>query len=234
MDTTLSVKSLWEDAVGFLLGNREVALAIGLTFFFLPTLIGGMFLPEPAMNQVDWGAMLPVMILVALIQTFGQLSLLALYLDPARPTVGEAMRTAIGLYPSAVLLALLIGLIVGAGFLLLILPGVYLAARLFPAIALLVAERRSIGDTVSRAWAITRGAAWQILLFLVLWVLALIFCQVLAQITIGSIGLLIGKLIGAEALGRIIGEVAVALVGMVFSLIIVTASGAACRRLGGI
>lgn len=63
----------------------------------------------------------------------------------------------------AVTIYLLVTLVVGAGYLLLLIPGLYLAARLSPAIGLAVVERRGVVESIGESWRRSRPA-WRALL----------------------------------------------------------------------
>jgi hypothetical protein len=78
-------------------------------------------------------------------------------------TVGAALGFGLMLLPFYFLLQLLGGLMVGIGFVLLIVPGLYLIGRVAPAAAVMVAEmRRNPVDTISRSFAITKGRGWAV------------------------------------------------------------------------
>ncbi|WP_423606571.1 hypothetical protein [Sphingomonas sp. MS122] len=63
----------------------------------------------------------------------------------------------------AVVIHMLAGIVVGAAFLLLLLPGLYLAGRLSPAVGVAVAEHRGLAESIGESWRRTRPA-WRPLL----------------------------------------------------------------------
>lgn len=73
-------------------------------------------------------------------------------------------NAAIRLPLTAVTLHLLGWLVVGAAYLLLVVPGLYLAGRLSPAVAIVAAERRGLVRSVVESWRRTRRAWWPLLL----------------------------------------------------------------------
>lgn len=90
-------------------------------------------------------------------------------------------------------LSLVIGLGVGLGMILLIVPGLILAARWSVAIPIFVGEEQSVADSMSRSWELTRPSQWSIVLALVVFGLlfgvvygALVFATVLVSALIGS------------------------------------------------
>jgi hypothetical protein len=121
----------WREAMAMLSGNREVLLVVAGLFFFLPNValgfaLGGM---QEIMAMVDpkqaEDAMMTLMadkwwliVLGALAAIIGNLALLALLRDQQRPTVGEALKTALrGLLPAFaanLLLGISIGVVFGA------------------------------------------------------------------------------------------------------------------------
>lgn len=105
----LDLNAAWDQAVRLIAANREVLLVLSGVFFFLPYALFGLLIPAPdfatvagpagenapalmaAMNGFlaeYWWALL----LLALVQTAGALAVMAVIGDPARPTVGAAMR----------------------------------------------------------------------------------------------------------------------------------------------
>ena len=120
------------------------------------------------------------------------------------------------------------GLITLAGFLALLLPGLYLAGRLTPLGAVAVAEtERGFSGTIVRAWDLTRGNGWSI--FFLTLVVALV-----ASLTAMIIGLFVGLacrlLAGAEGVPFIETGVDAAL-GAVIATLMVSLSVAIYRNL---
>jgi len=60
-------------------------------------------------------------------------------------------------------LALLIGLVVGAGFILLIIPGIIFLVFLAMAVPAFIVERKGVTESMSRSWALVRGSWWHVL-----------------------------------------------------------------------
>ncbi|BBC72097.1 conserved hypothetical protein [Altererythrobacter sp. B11] len=96
----------WREATAMIRGNREVLLIVAGIFFFLPTVVLGLVMPDMQlmMSEVEdpelmWNQMMTVyasygwlFMLVLLFQIVGYLSLLSLLRDDSKPTVGEALR----------------------------------------------------------------------------------------------------------------------------------------------
>lgn len=192
---TLGVRRLLA-ATGWLLAREHVLLtALAAPFVFLPNyavlllcdpvpaLPGGMR-DEAALQrwlvQVQhWaGSNGGWYVLADGVQLFGLAAITLLLASPARPTVGEAMRGAGRGFPAFLLLDVLAAIPVGLGLWLLVLPGLYVQARLIGALPALAAApvggalgalRRSLRLTRGDGFALT-GAT--VTMFLVQWLLA--------------------------------------------------------------
>ena len=115
----------WKEATAAIAANRDVLLALSGVFFLLPSLVFGLFFPQPepaanlneaqlmAMMQDYYASVLPVVIPMALVQAAGTLAILTLFTDRSRPTVGEAIRQGIGGVVPYILTQLLLGIGLG-------------------------------------------------------------------------------------------------------------------------
>lgn len=106
----------WNEAVAMIRANSEVLLVVAGIFFFLPSLVMTIAMPEMSqMTAFDpeniqalssqlqqiYADFWWLIALAFLLQLVGYLALLALLRDDARPTVGEAIRTGVvGLLPA--------------------------------------------------------------------------------------------------------------------------------------
>lgn len=159
--------------------DREVILAVAGMFFFVPNLALSLLLtasPGMAVDRGtgDDGALLqalqaqwtnaPWLALQALTELIGVAVLLALLLDPARPTVGEAIKTVFRRLPVLVGATLLINAAKLGGLAMFLLPGLYVIGRVFVVIPVLVAEpQRRFGEAMTRALTMTKGQVLQLL-----------------------------------------------------------------------
>lgn len=135
MTTKLDPGKAWNDAVALLSANMQVVLIVAGVFFFLPTAIAGIALPQPeeleAMaasgGEPDPEAMLAVLqgyytsnwywfLLLSLVQGVGMMALLALLTDSGRPTVGEALgvgaKSVLPYFTAQLLVALFVSLVI--------------------------------------------------------------------------------------------------------------------------
>lgn len=124
----------------------QLLVAIAGVFFLLPGLVLSFVLP-PLENVDSLEAIaatiqpyLLLIIFVSIIPMIGQLAIWTLVMASDRPTVGEAIKTALLFLPFYFLINILSNIIIGVGLLLFILPGIYLVCRLAPIGAIAIAE----------------------------------------------------------------------------------------------
>ncbi|HWO70855.1 MAG TPA: hypothetical protein VNP94_08880 [Actinomycetota bacterium] len=79
------------------------------------------------------------------------------------PTVEESYRFGLARLWSILWVGVLVGLAAFAGFILLVIPGIFVLVRLSVAIPALVVERRRGGEALSRSWSLVRGHGWRVL-----------------------------------------------------------------------
>jgi hypothetical protein len=164
------------DAWALFRSERSLLLPIAGLFLFVPQLAQLLLLPEVPEIPLDrspqnlatwfegsysaWATIAgPWILLGYLLVLFGSATILALFLDAGRLDVASALRRALGLTPRYLLASILIGIPVGIGSWLLVLPGIYLLGRLMltgPA----VMATPSVGAVRAAAtsWRLTRRA----------------------------------------------------------------------------
>lgn len=163
----------WSDAMAMLRGRREILLTLTGFFLLLPMLVLLMLRWPNLGAETSAGAMAQWnawsesnslwLLLVAMIGSFGRAAMLVLTFDRARPTVGEALGAAARLFLWFYLAGLLASLIQYGGFLLFVLPGLYLLGRLFVVEPVLVAEGvTNPVRAIVRSFEVTRGSGWRI------------------------------------------------------------------------
>ena len=240
MNRKLDYSSVWKDTQALLNTHREGVGAISGLFLFVPDWVSRLFAGQPDLE----GASTPAEILAAfqvyyagnwltllptgLLSFFGAVAIYVLLTRRDLATIGSALGKALALLPFYFIVQLAGGLITLAGFLALILPGMYLAGRLTPLGAVAVAEtKRGFSGTIARVWNLTRGNGWSI--FFLTLVVALV-----ASLTAMIIGLFVGLacrlLVGAEGVPFIETGVDAAL-GAVIATLMVSLSVAIYRNL---
>jgi hypothetical protein len=165
--------------IGAVLG--DTLAVIGRTVVILAN-IGVMFIGIPAAINIAGVVLTPVSpvfaiftvlgslgILVGMLLTYGAVFQVAMQDLHGQTVATDAMvKTALAKFLPLLGLAILLGLGVFAGCLLLIVPGVILALAWSVAFPALVLENRGIFDAFRRSAALTRGKRWSIFLLFLL------------------------------------------------------------------
>jgi hypothetical protein len=217
MEKKLDFTAAWNDALALLKGNLEVVLPVAGVFLLLPIIIFGFVAPQPdfaaggnqdvVMNQMrEWlGVFLPGIIVLSLISIIGNLAIYSLVLKPEKPSVGQAITMALGMFLPMLLAAILSGIATFVGFIFLIVPGIYLAIKFSLTGPALVAEGiRSPIDALKRSWELTKGNSLYIFAFfliigivglIVMGVSSAIFTAIFTMVLPDSASLLVSAII---------------------------------------
>jgi len=233
-----SYSAVWADTAALLRSHGALIATVAGVFIFLPGLLVAYFLPQPEPTDlgrigqmwIDYiGASWPWLLLNSLISMVGAIAILLLIF--ARDiSVGGAIRGALPLLPAYFVASVYASLAIGFGFVLLIVPGLYLLGRLGPSNSVLVAEaRRNPIAAIARCWALTRGHGWAVLGLILI-------VAVAAAIAVGVASTLVGILLVLIA-GQDIGQLLVLIVrtagnAAMMSLLLVL-NAAIYRQLGG-
>lgn len=229
----------WDDTLQLLKSHTALVGTIAGVFLFLPALAVAWFGPvpiEPAagadFNQVmetfreSFRQMIPGQLAIALSALIGTAGILRLWLSRTGTSVGEALTFALMLFPTMLAIQILCGILIGLGFILLLVPGLYLLGRL-ALVAPAVADRSLYNpfEAIRTSWELTRGNGWAIFFFLFLVALVI----VIAALIIGGIASVIA---GSEpGFGRMLGGFIEAAFSAVGSLASIAVSAAAYRQL---
>lgn len=125
-----------------------------------------------------------------------------------------------------IVIQILTGLILGFGFVLLIIPGLYLVGRL-ALVSPAVADQGLYNplDAIGTSWNLTRDNGWSIFLFLFL-------VMLVVGITVGIVTLAVSAIVGSEpGAGRIVSGFFESGLGVAASMISIAISAAAYRQL---
>lgn len=126
--------------------------------------------------------------------------------------VGDSYRYALSRIGGLIGLALLVGIVVGLGYILFIIPGIILGVFLSMAVPAFIVERKGITASMSRSWELVRGSWWHVLF-------VILVAGILAGVVNGVISAIGGSsLVGYwifNAIAQIITAPFVALVGVV-------------------
>lgn len=253
---------VWRDANAMVTANREVLAVLSGVFFLLPSLAFSLFMPQPeppagadvdqlmAMMREFYIGAAPWFLGMTLIQTVGQLAVLALLARAGQATVGEALREGVaGLLPFLAVQILLVmvatltagtaialggaaGSPVVAGVLVGVVAavGIWAGLRLMLTLPVIAIERRrNPFEVIRRSWEMTRGNAGRILLYVALLAIAVFFIIAVAGAIIGIVMALAAGPQAAQIANAVIGAV----VGAIFSLYLVASLSAMHRQLVG-
>ena len=234
---TLDAGQAWSDAIGLLNGQREILLTVAGFFIMLPALLlttlrpfaaSGTFAEVLQARMIWTEANFFWIVLAAVLAALGRLAILILLLGPERPTVGEALSAAARLLILFAVMDLLIGFIWLGGFMLLIVPGLYLVGRTFLAEAAFVAERvHSPIAAIAAGFEASRGNGWRLFVMI-----AIIYVAgTILTAAIGSVVGVLGAIAGGTGLDRFLTAFVEASFGAGMSLILLLVSVAAWRQL---
>lgn len=252
----------WKDASTAVTANRDVLAALGGVFFALPAFALTLFMPPPESPQgVDGKAAFallgdyyrhawPALLVISILSMLGSLTILTLFSDRTRPTVGEAMRRGARAILPLLGAQLLLGLAAGGMMLLILAIGgasgnallsallvvafgiglVFVMVRFALISPVIVAEgQRSPVQALRRSWALTGGSMWHLIAFFVLLVIVMLLLYLLIAKGIG----LVVALITSGAVTRTINDLVAACLQAVLSVYSVAVLAATHRQLAG-
>lgn len=188
-----SYDAVWADLVSMTRTNASLLIALAGVFLLLPSFAKLLFAPPPPFS-FDLNAMkamneyfrdnVGLLFLLNIPIWLGSAAILALLLDPRKLTVGEALAGSLALLLSVVLLTWITQFAIYGGFLLLVLPGLYLVGRLATAVPALMAERlRNPITALKRSLDLTRGSGWRIAgLVAIVWGVAYILAVAISTV----------------------------------------------------
>ncbi len=177
MPKKLDYRSVGADARGLFKAHSEPIIAIAGFFIFMVNWVSANLLPEIVVSEVgniaatiavlrdffeaNWQVLLPTM----LTTMYGGMAIYVLLIGPKVAKVGDALTCALALFIPYVLASVLAGWATFAGFLALLLPGLYLTGRLAVLPAVIAGEPGlGIIGSIRRTWEISRDCGWAILI----------------------------------------------------------------------
>ena len=117
-------------------------------------------------------------------------------LSGKRPVLGDCIATAISVFLPALGIAILVGLGITIGFILLIVPGIILFLRWVVAVPVLVQERQGVLGSMGRSAALTQGNRWALFGLFVVIVIILIVVQIVVGFVVALFGGIIALVLG--------------------------------------
>lgn len=175
----LGAGSLWQATAARLNADLGTLLTVAAPFIWLVAVAALLFLPAPAELrspadlQAALAPRLPVwaslVFIIANAMAFLTVSWLAGRTDT---TPRAALAGAVTVLPAYLLALLAYQLLVTLGLALFIVPGLYIAARMFPLAAVAALDGGGAGDILRRTWRLTEGHGASLLWFLAIATLA--------------------------------------------------------------
>jgi hypothetical protein len=234
-----SYSAIWEDTVALLRRDASLFVAVAGVFIFLPSLLFAYFVPPTGLEEAQPAEAARILVeyvsanwiyygFLNLISIGGTLAILLLALDHRKPTVGAAIVAGIGLLPGVFLASIIAAVLIGIGFALFIVPGIYLYGRLAPLWASMVVERQHNPlEGIRRSFVITRGLGWAVvgLVFLV-WLAG----SVVNIAIVAILGLILLTLAG-KSLGTLLLLIVGTALSTMLSVILILLMAAIYRRL---
>lgn len=252
----------WKDASAAVSKHRELMFALAGVFFLLPSFAMNLLVPKfepqpglPPRVMIDqlgafYASILPYAIAITLLQLVGTLTILTLFTDRTRPTVGEAIKLGgRGMLP-CLAAQLLIGMGIGIGFMLLVVLGsasgsggvmsllvlIGIGAAIwawtqFSLVPPVVAVERVFNPiaALSRSWQLMRGNVGRVLLFYVLLLIAFGAIAAITMLVMGTVVAMALPAEGAQIASALISSVLTA----VLALYLVAVLAAVHRQLAG-
>ncbi|PHR21153.1 MAG: hypothetical protein COA41_02250 [Sphingopyxis sp.] len=225
----LNYMQCWNGAMSLLRAHKEAILAIAGVFIFLPTLLFAEFVIPPADNgDEDMNTLFAIystyfnensLSIVAsnIAISFGGLAIYFALAPSRNSTVAEDLTAALKAFLIYLLANFLSALISVPGFILFLLPGLYIMCR-FIVVPPMIADQgeRNPVELLRKSWASTRDNGFAILFFILI-------IAVVGTITIGVLDAVTGVITGLATGGTgwpFIENLVAALTGTAFQLII--------------
>lgn len=225
----LNYMQCWNGAMALLGAHKEAILAIAGVFLFLPTILFAQYVAPPVFTgDEDMTGIVAIysayfnensfsILASNLVISFGGL---AIYfsLAPSRSnTVAENLIAALKLFVFYLIANLLTALVTLPGFILFIIPGLYLTSRLI-LVPVVIADQRERNpiELLKKSWALTRDNGFSILLFILI-------IAVVGTITIGVLGAVTGVVAGLATGGTgwpFVENLIASLTGTAFQLVL--------------
>jgi hypothetical protein len=237
---SFSYDRVWADVVAMIRANGALLATLAGVFMFLPSLALWMYAPMPTppsggesneglrflldYYRGNW----PLLLLVNIVGTFGQVAILTLLLDRDRPTVEEALGASARLLPIYFVMTIITNFAVVIGFFLFLVPGIYVLGRLTLAGPVMVGDGvANPVDAIRRSWTYSKGLGWRIAgLVMLIGIVAWIALSAVSSV----LGVAAGLLLPEES-GAVAKAFADALSGGALGLLIAVLSAAIFRQL---
>ncbi len=177
------LSAMWEGMADAVRGRFVLFFTLAAPFTLLVDMAMRVFGPAPpqSMEEVTLRTTLWLLVVPGLAASLGQLTVTSAVLEPGQAP-RQALAVAIAAWP-AYLLALAVAVLpTMLGFLLLVLPGLYVSARLYLLLPIAISEP-SLGAVamVRRSWELTAPVGWTLFAFFVLALLGVIGASIVTS-----------------------------------------------------
>jgi len=158
-----SVGSVLSQSISVFLANLVPFCVLALVLMVPSLIYGIIFMSNPAAG-ISAGSLIAIIIQMVLSQltaaaiTYGSFQ----YLRGQPVGIGDALSRGLSLILPVIGVAVLAGLAIGIGVILLIVPGVIIAVMLWVAIPAAVVERPGIVESLKRSADLTKGYRWHV------------------------------------------------------------------------
>jgi hypothetical protein len=217
-DRELSAATIWTAMLAVLRADFWTLFAVAAPFTLMVDMVVAMFGPAPPKNQEELTLRVVLLLLVVpgLIAALAQLAVAHLVVQPGSGARG-ALAAAGSAWPMLVAALLLSVVPTTLGFLLLLVPGLYITARLYLMVPVAVMERPGPVALLRRSWALTADHGWTILWFLALAILFLLGTGLLVSGVAAAVQSVL-TLAGLKAVAGFAGSLVNATLASVFSI----------------
>jgi hypothetical protein len=214
----LTASGIWNATVAAMRPDFAVLFALAAPFTLLVAMAVQMFGPPPPTTIAEFTPKVAVILLLvpSVIGAIGQLALAWLLATPGG-TPRTALAVALRTLPGYLVAVLLITPATSLGLVLLVVPGLYLFARMFLVGPIMVVESLRPVPALQRSWALTAPVGWTILWFMVLALLFVFGATVLASGVGAALGLLFTAL-GLSSVGGFVAALVSATISTVFTI----------------
>lgn len=200
MQHKLEYGAIWREARGIFAAHSEAIVAVSGFFIFMSAWISAYILPplmladmndmQGSVRQIsgyfesNWYILVPNM----LVTMFGGLILYVLFAGQGLNKVGDALSGAAIIFLPYLAASIIVGWATFAGFLMFIVPGLYLTGRLalLPAVMTQNPELGVMG-AIRQTWQTSRRAAWFILIVMLFVALAVRLLSGVAMAIVATI-----------------------------------------------
>lgn len=226
----LTAGAIWQETLDALRPDFWTIFAVAAPFTLLVSVGLAVFGPPPPQKLDD---LTPQVVLILglvpnVISAIAQLAVVRMVLRPG-DTAGAALAAGFVALPAWVAATLVTALPLAIGVVLLIVPGLYLMARLFLVAPVIVIERAGPVTAILRSWKLTDDSAWQLVLLFVLAGLGLLGASLIAAGLGGAIGSVL-LVLGSKGAADFAAALFPALLSTVWTVASAAASAVVYRR----